>query len=528
MPAYIHEAGKEPYRPVSALWMIADGPVLGATVATSEDAGASLLEAFEFAATKPMVGPAHLPSRVRVASSEIAAMLRERLPFQVEVLCAPTPEVDAVAESMRGYMQANSTGNAPSYLGGDVTPEHMGSLFHAAAQLYRARPWNVLPDDNSLLSLSCEALGMQQAVVSVVGQLGEAFGFSLLRSFAEFESYLDEAMKIDDGHRPRLPAHLVVQFERGSDVPVAIREEISRHRWEVAGPDGYPNIMGIDKNLIRRVPSREEVFRLEAVCRALVALIEGEPDLENVWRKGRVVQHVFSEKTAGGVFELVVRAPHEGQREEAAPSLDENSIHAEKRLRDGSLDERWFEKYRTRLMTEFAKSPEAASFEKICWADTMMEYAASYLDVTVAAMTPGHLRATLLGVFPEKLIVDASEAPAIVAELTAFFSFLKRAHRLVNMEACLRVLTPETTVLFSNAMADTTKFGLAKGVVMAGKAEGFDVSTAEGLQAWINESNARQEKIHGVSPPRRRSTPTRTPRQGATREKTPRTPRKKG
>ena len=48
-----------------------------------------------------------------------------------------------------------------TYLTEDVTPEAIAGLFEAAAELYRRRPWERVPDDGHLFQVSCGALGMR-------------------------------------------------------------------------------------------------------------------------------------------------------------------------------------------------------------------------------------------------------------------------------------------------------------------------------------------------------------------------------
>ena len=103
MPAYVAGDG-EPYRPEVLLWMLADGPVVGFTTAKPGQMLAGAAAHLRDTMRKPMYGRPHTPDLIRVASPALAETLRDELPTTFEVVCAPTPEIDAVMASMRERM----------------------------------------------------------------------------------------------------------------------------------------------------------------------------------------------------------------------------------------------------------------------------------------------------------------------------------------------------------------------------------------------------------------------------------------
>ena len=60
-----------------------------------------------------------------------------------------------------------------SYLASDIGEDAIASFFHAAADLFRAKPWEIVPDDESLFSVTIDSLDMREAVMSVIGQMGQ-------------------------------------------------------------------------------------------------------------------------------------------------------------------------------------------------------------------------------------------------------------------------------------------------------------------------------------------------------------------
>jgi hypothetical protein len=124
MPAYVTGEG-EPYRAQMLLWMIPEGPVLGTTM---EKAAGPLLqtagERLRAAIEAPMVPGAPPPVRVRVASPELADALRSTRPA-LEIVCAPTPELDDVIASMRQHLDGGAeTEQSYHYCGRSLLSRH--------------------------------------------------------------------------------------------------------------------------------------------------------------------------------------------------------------------------------------------------------------------------------------------------------------------------------------------------------------------------------------------------------------------
>lgn len=103
-----------------------------------------------------------------------------------------------------------------------------------------------MPSDQSVLSVTIEKLGLREAVLSVIGQMEQSLGIVLFSGLEDFEDYLDAAEAVERGEEPELPAHVALNFDRGDDLPAALRLEIDEHRWEVAGANAFPWLMVLD------------------------------------------------------------------------------------------------------------------------------------------------------------------------------------------------------------------------------------------------------------------------------------------
>jgi hypothetical protein len=324
VPAYV-SGESEPYRPDVLFWMDADGRVLHSRVAKPgellESAAVSLRETRD-AIAQPELGRAHAPARIRVASPALAERLREAFP-DLEVACAATPEIDALAVLMRERFEQDAARDQ-SYLLGAYEPEAMGAFFRAAASLFRAAPWRSIPSDQDLFTVSIEPLGVHDAVLSVIGQLGQSVGWILFANYRDFEAYIDAGATFNQsGLPPTLPPHFALNFERGAELGVNLRKEIVRHSWEVAGADAYPWLVAMDEDLVARPPTAAELAAAEAIALALPrVLVESRPALLQAWSEGPAHACTLPVSTHAGHVTITLRATHKRELERTRALTD--------------------------------------------------------------------------------------------------------------------------------------------------------------------------------------------------------------
>lgn len=155
----------------------------------------------------------------------------------------------------------------------------------------------------------------------------------------------------------------------------------------------------------------------------------------------------------------------------------------------GDIDEAEAEDLEAELMDLFAESPEAQPIIEqlgdVGWADLILQYGRTYESVTVTTMGKRELSRVLLDIVPRKVSCEPSVAHEIIAELRAFWSFLGRELGLANADECLAVLDDDMARSVERELADPRNFGMAKSLVMSGMAAGFDMTTKEGLDAFM-------------------------------------------
>jgi hypothetical protein len=306
VPAYVTHDG-EPYRPEVLFWLDENGVVLSSQVSKPGTLLPAAAEILEKTIGQPLFGKERCPTAVRVASPQLARLLRSAHP-ELEIRCAPTPELDALALLL---LEKFAERRPPdhSYLSGGADAHAMAGFFDAAADLFQAAPWRVIDSDQHLLSISIEALGLKHAVLSIVGQLGNTRGLVLFGSYADFKLYLAAGAALARGERPQMPAHFSLCFERGSEISPALRKQILSHAWRVAGADAFPWMKVTDEDLIPRLPTAKEVNIAELIARLLPKLLEeSRATLKAAWSGGDPFMRRLNVTTAAGSFTVSVVA----------------------------------------------------------------------------------------------------------------------------------------------------------------------------------------------------------------------------
>lgn len=170
------------------------------------------------------------------------------------------------------------------------------------------------------------------------------------------------------------------------------------------------------------------------------------------------------------------------------------NIHQRVFDKNGEYIEKVALQYQKQLLQLFVQSPEGKALQEEGiepgWSDMMMHYGINYLSVTPTTMTSSDLREILLDLFPRKVSASAEEAPAIIHELQFFWQFLQREFQLQNAAACLKVLDKKMERQLKSAMSNPANFDLAKSFVTMGQQRGFDMTTEEGMNEWMNIYNA--------------------------------------
>jgi len=147
------------------------------------------------------------------------------------------------------------------------------------------------------------------------------------------------------------------------------------------------------------------------------------------------------------------------------------------------------------LLERFAESPEGqerlkADADMGYWAAHLMYYGYQYEGVTITQMTVADVRTVVTELLPRKISLQSPEqADDAIPELVAFWTYLGREFRLPQSGAVLEFLR-EVEPDFPGMMNDPSNFGMAKSFFTMGQAAGYDMTTQEGLNAFMLAYNA--------------------------------------
>ncbi len=308
MPSYVTGEGA-PFRPEMLVWIDERGLVLGTLMDRPGEVLGKASASLRATMKTPMIGPAREPSRLRVSTAELAAALRDKHPG-LDIVCGPTPELDEFMDGLREKMNVDAQESAETYLVHGSSPETVASFFLAMAALFRSKPWKIVPADE-VLSVTVESHGLRQAALAVIGHMGESFGFLLFASMADFDLYVEAAKSIERGARPVMPSFLALNFERGADLAISLRKEISEHGWEVAGSQAYPWLAVIDKDMVTRPARTNEMALVEAIGMALAMLANDKAVVKKAFSGGKPYSRTCPVTTHSGDVAVTIRAPHE-------------------------------------------------------------------------------------------------------------------------------------------------------------------------------------------------------------------------
>lgn len=192
-----------------------------------------------------------------------------------------------------------------SYLANGVGVAQVAAIFDVARELWAAAPWDVILSDDSLIRISCASLDLDDAVISVIGQRREMFGFLL------FPGGLDAQIRFEKAaRRGRAPtqAQTSLGYVPRRDISTRLRREVQQFRWPLPAEGLFPLVTSVAGGR-PRPPSLTEIQRTEAVARALVELVRIEPRLGDVTFGIGSFEHALDVATHSGPRQLRLSAP---------------------------------------------------------------------------------------------------------------------------------------------------------------------------------------------------------------------------
>jgi hypothetical protein len=248
------------------------------------------------------------PQRLRVSSPELAEALGKLQP-RIEVVCAPTPQVDLVFKLFEKHLSEDPPAPAPKRSSPQVGVITQAALVHATVELQKLKPWKVIPDSHNAITVTVEQCDFRGGVLSLYSSDGRSFTVGLFAGRDDFDAMLayeeevereereSEGMSEEDfeseawANRPRLelPPCLSLSFDPASD--------------------GYFGFMVYQKDAPVRAPTHKEMILMEAVLLALPGILKEKQQLQAAWQSGASFSRKISAVTHAGEVEVIMSAP---------------------------------------------------------------------------------------------------------------------------------------------------------------------------------------------------------------------------
>jgi len=150
------------------------------------------------------------------------------------------------------------------------------------------------------------------------------------------------------------------------------------------------------------------------------------------------------------------------------------------------------QQYIDALTRLFYESPEGQAVSgNGNWTRIMLDYAFGTIGMPLPELARDDVEEILFDIFPRSVSTPAESAPQIIAELQAFWRYIKREYALANADNILNYLGRESTLTdFQKDMGNPNLYGPAKSIVMQGLKRGFNMTTPEGVEQWMATYNA--------------------------------------
>jgi hypothetical protein len=262
----------------------------------------------------------------------------------------------------------------------------------------------------------------------------------VFRDQATFESYLElaELVARNPLAEPVVPPHASLSFEPRAEVEEERAEEISEHRWGIAGPAAYPSSVVVDDDGIPRPPSAREVAALEAIAHALSELVETAPPLRNMLEDGEPIDEAMTLETSAGRVQITLATcdadsdfePWENPYDDRPFDIHEALFDDGEPTRSAPTRSRRSSRASLPSRTKPRRSRPLATGSRRCSSSHGRTTPRRSLTSRVGSSRTSSRRHSAAGE------LRGRGAPEIVASLRAFFAFVGRAFSLTDVARC--------------------------------------------------------------------------------------------
>jgi tetratricopeptide (TPR) repeat protein len=274
-----------------------DQLILGQALLDEAPTASVLWDVLSRAMLRPAVGEPYRPERVALPPESPWVELTPHLE-DVGVTVDDDMPLDLIDHLMDDLTeQVFSPSGGPALLEMPlVTPEKVAGFYQAAADFYRAAPWQKVTGDETI-KIDCEQFESGPWYGVVIGQMGMTLGLALYEDFDALARMRDG--DASDEENARETVALSITYGDETETPLLDVDAAEEYGWEVAAPDAYPAPMRKERGLVMRPPLAWELRLLEGCLRAIPEFVVSQD-------RDATAPGVFQVETADGPLQLAL------------------------------------------------------------------------------------------------------------------------------------------------------------------------------------------------------------------------------
>lgn len=232
------------------------------------------------------------PGRFRVRSRGLADALG-RLLAKSDTKVECTEEIPAWTAAALEFVRTLGGVGPPGWLeDNDTTPDQVASFCGAAAAFYRARPWQVL-GDNEIIQIETDLPVAQPPFASVLGGGAIVTGVGFLYDRKALEDLADEKLTVRTW---------LLSFDSPRHLSWTDQQDFARHFWPVAFKKAHPSLTYLVGALPIRRPTADELAYFELAVGALAECAQ----LLSMGKSVKVQRNVRGRKRSAQLRRLAV------------------------------------------------------------------------------------------------------------------------------------------------------------------------------------------------------------------------------
>ncbi|HEY1546914.1 MAG TPA: hypothetical protein VGG28_03805, partial [Kofleriaceae bacterium] len=280
-----------------------------------------------------------------------------------------------------------------------------------------------------------------------------------------------------------IPPQIMFNFEPRREIGKPRADEVRRHKWALAAPSAYPQVVRVEGRGRIFELDRDELAAITAIIDTLAMLVEDTSELARRWNDLPPVRIVSAGVTLVAPEPLVDEIAYAPRELELAALLRAPLITA-----TGELDEARRQSYLAAVEQAFENAPESRDIEPT-WAAMFADLAANFAGKTLGQLSPDEVRELVFGYIPRKVSVAADAASEIIASIRALLAFTAREIGGYAPNRCLAQLPASSVEILADELGNAANFGPAKQMIMEGIAAGYDMTSEAGVAAWVAAVN---------------------------------------